>query len=346
MVHRVLVTFALALVAGLPAQSLLVYPGGASPTQCTSGTCRGNSIPFSSSFANDYCFQMHIDASTLPNAPAVLTDMAFSFTGSGVRTFDNLMVSIGHDTPTGLNCSNFASSSPDFQLQFSGAHSFPYTAGAWSSFGLPLAFAYDGVRGIVIEFRFQGGMGGGPVNYADPGDGISRAYNRVAGGFTATSCSHSVGTIGPKICLSFGPGGPPPATAMPYGTGCGTPPVTLSANGLPTLGNFTFFLDLANAPANSPAQLFVALGAGAAPTPLGGGCDLFLDLQDVLTFLSQGINPWATLPTGPAGSVAFSLPVPGDPALAGLRIDFQAAVSDAGAPAGFVVSNAIALTLN
>lgn len=346
MAYRVLVTLAFVLVAGLPAQSFYLYPTGADPRQCVAGPCAGNAVPFQASFANDCSQQMHIPASALPRQGGLLTDLAFVFYYTGVRTYPDLRVSIGHDTPAGLSCADFSSNSADFQLQFSGPHSFAYTYQQWSSFGVPLNFLYDGVRGLVIEIRHRGGTGGGPVYYTGPADGLSRVSNWRAGGFTANSCYLPVDLTAPKIRIGWIPGPPPAPTVMPYGTGCGTPALTLAANGLPTLGNVTFFLDLQNGPPSSPAYLFAALGAAAVPTPLGGGCELFLDLQEVLTFLSQGINPWAVLPTGPGGAVAFSLPVPGDPALAGFRIDFQAAVSDASAPVGFVVSNAVALTLN
>ncbi len=106
----------LGLTLALSAQTVLVTPGGPTPVGCPGGACRGNSIPFSATFANDYCFQMHIPASALQSGPLVLTDIAFGFTGSGTRSFTDFTLSVGHDQPGGALSCTFAANSPDLTV--------------------------------------------------------------------------------------------------------------------------------------------------------------------------------------------------------------------------------------
>ena len=96
------------------------------------------------------------------------------------------------------------------------------------------------------------------------------------------------------------------------GSGCGSTAVTLRSNGLPTIPNAGFGLQMQSAPATG-AALF--LSPTAANTPLGGGCTSFLDAT---TMVDLGF-----LITDGAGLASLSLPIP-----AGLfpgDVTFQAA---------------------
>lgn len=130
---------------------------------------------------------------------------------------------------------------------------------------------------------------------------------------------------------------------QPFGTGCGTPPLALTAAGAPLLGA-SFVATTAPVPAGGVC--FQSLGfssqwAGTAQLPIDltglgmPGCLLYHDL------LSTG------LPCALGGNVAqYTVTVPDLPFLAGLVVYLQGFVLAPGVnPAGVLTSNALAVTL-
>lgn len=174
----------------------VVYPGGPNPTGPSA-----NGIPFSSTFSTDIRYQLHVPAGTLPGTPMVLTGLAFAPTSNGTFNIPSLILSVGHDVG-GLSC-NMDSNSPDLAVQYTGSHTYTYSGNTWSPLGIPLAFPYDGTRGLVIEFRMVGQSGGGGFWDRDSGTNVTRVYNRFAGGSMASTCSHPV-SLGLKPRLTFG----------------------------------------------------------------------------------------------------------------------------------------------
>lgn len=83
------------------------------------------------------------------------------------------------------------------------------------------------------------------------------------------------------------------------GPGCGAPAVTLTANGVPSIPNPTFALEIRSTP-NTGVFAFFSLGT--ASIPLGPGCTQYLDNG---TFGSHGF-----LLTTPAGTATIPLPLP------------------------------------
>ena len=78
------------------------------------------------------------------------------------------------------------------------------------------------------------------------------------------------------------------------------------------------------------------LGAPVAPVSLGRGCFLHLDPPTLATlslFVAQG-SDWNV-----------SVPVPGSPALIGVRVTLQAVLGPTTAALGIDVTNAVVLTL-
>jgi hypothetical protein len=108
------------------------------------------------------------------------------------------------------------------------------------------------------------------------------------------------------------------------GAGCGTPPITLAPNGLPSIPNPAFALVASTTPVTG---VFAFYSFGAANVPLGGGCVQYLDGSAIgtLGFVLTGTGGTANLPLAiPAGIMpidlfvqAISLVNPGTGALFG-----------------------------
>lgn len=108
---------------------------------------------------------------------------------------------------------------------------------------------------------------------------------------------------------------PSDATVASTGPGCGTPTPTLSALGLPTLGNPAFALTTGTAP-NATVFLFVSFGL--ANVTLAPGCVAYLDGGTLETYA------FAVIADG-LGAAVHAAPVPSNPALHGLAVYWQAA---------------------
>jgi hypothetical protein len=132
--------------------------------------------------------------------------------------------------------------------------------------------------------------------------------------------------------------------SLPYTTGDGTSPPVLTATGRPVIGS-TISLDTSNIAANT----FVAVNSLSLtniPTGLDltfagmPGCSLYLNPTPIL------LN-FFTINGGGVGPVeSYSLPIPANPTLNGLELNFQTGVFSAGLnPAGILVSNATCLRL-
>src|SRR5262245_41238078 len=117
------------------------------------------------------------------------------------------------------------------------------------------------------------------------------------------------------------------ASAAPVGTGCqntlGIAP-SLSASGLPLLGNAGFGLFLTGAPPAVPVAIFASLPSLLGPLPLPNGCTVHLDLLTIGLFASGLSNA--------SGVLTLPIPVPGAYALAGADLDFQGLVLDPNGP--------------
>jgi len=199
-----------ALASGITA---VLTPGGAAPN-----TGIPSSIPFSTSFQSEIRYQLVIPAPLLLPRPALLTDIAFAPSVSGSINLGEVVYSIGH--ATGAPTCNLEGNSNDLAIQHRGQYTYNFTADTWSPFGIPSAFAWDGVRALVIELRWRNATGaGGAFRTADPGT-VQCFYNRLAGGYNATQCSHGP-SDGIKVQLVFAQatvklgGNPTPGQLLP-----------------------------------------------------------------------------------------------------------------------------------
>ena len=127
----------------------------------------------------------------------------------------------------------------------------------------------------------------------------------------------------------FGPGG---CAVEPYGLGLGGANVALLAStSLPALGQTVTF-DVSGLSGGGSGLL--ALGGAAASFPLLGGTGLVAPTPLVLTPF-----PYA------GGAASLHVPVPTTAGLAGATVRAQAAAPDGTPPAGWALSNGLALTL-
>ena len=122
-----------------------------------------------------------------------------------------------------------------------------------------------------------------------------------------------------------------PALAVPVGFGCpgsgGLSP-TLSASGLPRLGNLSFAVQVAGAGSNLPVHFFWSPQPDPIGTPLGGACLLYLDLAGLVNGISAGLNPLFSTTTTVGGSATLPLPLGPAAVLANLSFSFQAVIID------------------
>lgn len=139
-----------------------------------------------------------------------------------------------------------------------------------------------------------------------------------------------------------------PSSVMSVGTGCtgsaGTPH-TLSAVGLPSVGNAGFALNAAGGPAGQPSLLLLAANTAAGSPLLSPSCLVFLEQSSALLFLGAGISPASTAVLNGAGSASLPLPIPNSNTLFGAALGAQAFSLDPGELGGFATSNALLLRL-
>ncbi|MAG54770.1 MAG: hypothetical protein CMJ83_00610 [Planctomycetes bacterium] len=149
----------------------------------------------------------------------------------------------------------------------------------------------------------------------------------------------------PTLFVTFTP---PSASATINGVGCNVSaiglPYSLTANGLPTLGNASFALNFMDGHANGVATLYVAQGLAIPPLPVGNGCNIYLDIASALGFIASGISPLGPFPLDGLGAFTMPLPLPLDPALIGFTIDGQAISIDP-TTGQSATSNALSLVL-
>jgi hypothetical protein len=116
----------------------------------------------------------------------------------------------------------------------------------------------------------------------------------------------------------------------------GNDPPTLRASCVPSHGNPSFALQVGGAPAATSIVLLLA--AQPSNTPIGGGCDLLVDLTSLAVALHTTADG--------NGLATFALPVPASQALAGFQLHGQAVVSDPTGPlAGLTFTNGITITV-
>ena len=115
---------------------------------------------------------------------------------------------------------------------------------------------------------------------------------------------------------------------------------------VPFIGNAAFHVDVTQGLGGAASFVYVSVGLAAAPLPIGGGCNVYLDVPSALALLAIGFNPIGSVILDAAGTGTIGIPIPADPGIAGIHAGFQAAVMDAGAVNGLVLTNALDALLN
>jgi hypothetical protein len=123
-----------------------------------------------------------------------------------------------------------------------------------------------------------------------------------------------------------------PASALPYGSPCGSGGLVLDALGVPSGANASFALDVYGASAAAPAAYL--FGASAASVPLAG-----------CTLLVEGGVVALPATTSPAGFDSLPLPIPPQAHWFGSALFAQAVVIDPAAARGLAFSNGLALRI-
>lgn len=337
-------------VASLVASLLIL--GGAAQAQtqvclpdsnAATGSCQ---VPFLSQ-----TWVWGIPASSLDPANPQVHDIANAACVSGSSTLTSFTMAIGH-VPSPLpfpftmpvfgpggsvvSTGSFLDVLLVYDSSVQGPLTLQVTANTWASFGFAATggtgFTWDGVNDIAIYGSMVATNGldlryspNGPLSYWEQG------YLQP----TATG----QGSMGTKLCLEVRP---LPlvnnvGTACPSANGVAA---SLSANGLPSIGNGGFSLAVTSANPNTMATLFPSLGVSSTPFPLGAGCFAYLDLVSMTNLTNSGFGPFFQTTNG-SGQATFSMPVPNVASLAGLQVWFQCALNDPSLPLGFSATNAV-----
>jgi len=119
----------------------------------------------------------------------------------------------------------------------------------------------------------------------------------------------------PRLVVTYTP---LKATVTSTGVGCrgtGSTPLTLAANGVPSVANSKFALTVSGGPTGRP--LF-GLGLSLLPKPLalGGGCTLYVNTLPIFVVFGGNANR------------ALPLPIPNNAKLIGVTVHWQAAIGD------------------
>jgi len=263
----------------------------------------GNNNPSDPIFS-DTRYQVLVPAALLGNQALHICDLQVAPAGSRLRQFEELTVTLAHNSPGQL--ANPMSQNLQGPSQTVGTHEWllPTTANAWAPLGLGFDFDFDPAQGdLVIEFRVRGGGALTGTGTAGLRTDQALSYGWTAGGGESGSF-FSGGGIKVRLCTdTFG--------LLQLDGGCigsnGTAP-TLSYSGSPQRGGPGFTTHLNNAPPTSSAAALVwSFGLRTHPidlTAIGAtGCSthMFGDVPVVASI------------TGGSASYTFAPPVTAPP---------------------------------
>lgn len=130
--------------------------------------------------------------------------------------------------------------------------------------------------------------------------------------------------------------GPYTASSTPVGAGCGGGPAAPVLSCTPPVIGQNVTIAIANGTPLTSGGLFMS-PPPAAPTPVGGGCTVYLDLATYQPLIQP-------ITTDAAGNWSIVLGVPNDNALAGLSVMLQAALFPTAGPLGLDITNGVLVT--
>lgn len=317
-----------------------------------SQVCIPDSNPTSGSCVTPIAAQtsvVRLQASLLDPANPRIDDFGVLPCASGTATAANFTLAIGHvpnPLPTTFTMPTFGpggvTSMGDFldlavvhDSAVHGPRVLQQTANAWSYFG----FAGTGGTGFTWNLADDVGVymsfdvvGLQALRYSTTEPLAVSALGYMAS--TSASAQPSA-----KVCLQVSP--VPQVNTV--GAGCPNASgqvAPLFAIGLPSIGNAAFSLGISSAAPTTMATLYPSLGAASTPLSLGSGCDVYIDLISMTDLMAAGFGPFVQT-TDLTGQATFSMPVPADPALAGLEVWFQCGVNEPSYPYGVAATNAV-----
>ena len=112
----------------------------------------------------------------------------------------------------------------------------------------------------------------------------------------------------------------------------------------PELGNSGFAFLAPRASSGVATAVYLTFGLEPVPVFYGAGNRSYLSQTDLAALAGTPYSPLISTFAAPTGGVVAPFPIPNDPALLGTTLFFQASEADAGAPLGFVLTNAVSLT--
>lgn len=125
-----------------------------------------NGWPFTSS-KTEWRFSYILDASTLPNAPIKITEIAWAFSSTTTKVAKQLQIRMGHTTHKNYGTSGTTLFDdilgPCATIVYDGPYKLATTANVWTDLGLQRTFGYDGKSNLVIEVRYYQTSGSASV---------------------------------------------------------------------------------------------------------------------------------------------------------------------------------------
>lgn len=319
---------AVVLAPALAAQSFFVPDNDP-----LTGSC--NVFPLGSTGGANLKYQTLVTAADLANQAGLITGLGFAQCGQGVHHFDTIEVLLDHTTASALT-TTFANNISASAVTVLSATNYDWNVGpnSWSDIGLQDAFAYDGVRNIVLqitvtgsEWAQVGGLGSAGLRAGARQRLFANNWPTVPPATGTLSSSLAL-----KVELDMGM-----AKVSSHGRGCQGSNLLLpeiGIQGVPQLGQTVAFT-VTNA---IPLQFAAAVWGfdNHSPFPL----DLTTaGLANCLQYFA--IDSFAFLATDGAGNaVGPSIPVPSSAAFVGRIAYAQWACADAAANAfGMTTSN-------
>ncbi len=106
-------------------------------------------------------YQALVPAKVFGGKTIRITDLAFATGAAGTFTATQCEITLAHLPTSSRFSTTFATNlQKDKTVMFSGPISWPCLLDQWCSLGLNGTFNYNGVDNVVVEVRFQNGLGG------------------------------------------------------------------------------------------------------------------------------------------------------------------------------------------